>query len=1331
MRTCRQVRSGQVVFLKILAEHIPRPVRFVFLFVLAGAALGAQKKPGSGVKAAPEGRGKTQLRLLQADRVTGGTTLCFRGKEPWRLRASRSREAGGVLHFLGENAGQNEKLFLFIPFFRREGAGKPAVLFLGEKKAGEIPVSVSEGWRGFAVGLVPGIVRKEIIGLPAGMSTEFWGGSTAPPDPVPRRGPTSADGLPREVYSSLPSVASGEGRLVFAWCRPGPDSYGDVWVGTSEGKATRLAGNGRAPQVAAGAGILFCAWETGEGLFLSRSFDNGKTWRGSHVVRGGRTFSGLRIAARGKSVALVWQCPEGIRFVVSRNGGNSFGPAGELQGPFSKPVVFFDRSGKLLLAYLRKGVQGWEAVLQSAESVGKRREPEVLLGRLPVFEVALWETRGGLVSAFVVSVGGRRRLAFKMARGAVYLLPATPVEPFLVDGGLWDGRLCVSFCLRSKKGIESYAFLSGDGGYSWSGPLRLVTPRSLCAFRAEAVVGWEGAAQGGMIRFNGKEAIALPPGVPSGQAVVSIPPGALHPQGWIADTVSYQGSGKVRLSVLFRTLPFERVAYGRNQAHAESLAGGLRKVSKSADLVLVAPALAGRRLTVRVGTVLNLAVGVRNVGAGRSESSLLSAVCRGSRWAQAAVSPIAPGEERRVVLDIPAPPVPGTYPLTLSLETAGDVFPFDNSLQVELTVSPAQDVVLSTGRTVSILLEDQKRIRIECDSPSYLLLKSARPGKGAVEAFFITDGGSPASISVGKPVDLKPGRYLLLLRARGTAVRLECTLRRKTDPFEPNDSPALARPIKPGVIVPCSFVPAGDQDWFSLIVPEKGQLAFSKESGGGEPVVSVRTLQGRYLAREQTLPFALAVRQGRYEIVFAERWRRAVEQTVRLRIELIASNDPTEPNDRPQQAIPLPVGGKEVLFELSPRGDIDWFSINVPGSGYLSVKVEAEGRHYVELTLFNEHLEPVGLPRWGSLAFRVEGGKFFLRAGAEASSVKRAKLSAEFRPEFDPTEPNDTPVRASRCGTDSVLRFALWPSGDQDWFAVSVPEAGYLSLELTGPGAGGARPACTVWQEGRVVAALKLLPAVVRVQAGEVFLQFEPLEGSVRPSLIEVSLEFSPELDALEPNDEPRHAASIQCPGSTEVAIWPPDDVDYIALSVREDCYLIVRAEGGKAGLLEIALAGRGAAPEVGFGPQCVFRLSSGRHLLRLRTGERINKPLVLTLMTELKKEIDPGEALEASGGTRDLEPGKQYRTAVFPGRDIDRFKIEVERPGRYVLELTGESPPLDLRFDLAGPQGRAGLTGLRPGQIFSLTPGTHILKLYDARGLGAYKVFGFRLRAL
>ncbi len=270
-----------------------------------------------------------------------------------------------------------------------------------------------------------------------------------------------------------------------------------------------------------------------------------------------------------------------------------------------------------------------------------------------------------------------------------------------------------------------------------------------------------------------------------------------------------------------------------------------------------------------------------------------------------------------------------------------------------------------------------------------------------------------------------------------------------------------------------------------------------------------------------------------------------------------------EPNNKIEQANDITLG-QPFSLTINPKGDMDWFKVNLAEQGYLKVQASQVPEEIGLEIVFALYQEWEGkkekrLRGWRRLPdalFISEAGTYYFVIKDDhddASSGKPAQIKVDFLKEFDPTEPNNGPEDAKEIEFGADLKIAVYPVEDQDWLKVKVEKQGYLTIKSKNVPEG-ITPEVKYfvfdeWADPKVktIRDWKRLPDACFVsEAGEYFmLLHDDHDNGASETPYDLKIEFLDEMDQYEPNDDFKDAKIIKQGDTINLAIFPTGDQDY------------------------------------------------------------------------------------------------------------------------------------------------------------------------------------------
>ncbi len=214
----------------------------------------------------------------------------------------------------------------------------------------------------------------------------------------------------------------------------------------------------------------------------------------------------------------------------------------------------------------------------------------------------------------------------------------------------------------------------------------------------------------------------------------------------------------------------------------------------------------------------------------------------------------------------------------------------------------------------------------------------------------------PGGDTVGFADLPSPGLYYVEITdnrddaSNATSFDLALTYTEQPDPYEPNNSFTDARPLTMGGEILFNILPRGDHDMFRIEAPSAGELTAVIDPSPANLDLHYRVFNAdRAVIRDWVAPYRKGgvtegfvdfPAAGTYflEIVDGRDDDRAIDHAV-LKTTFRATPDPLEPNNSLGAASRLEIGVAHRGYIL-PRGDVDWYRLDIDRAGTLSVSIE-------------------------------------------------------------------------------------------------------------------------------------------------------------------------------------------------------------------------------------------------------------------------------------------------------------------------------------------------------------------------------------------------------
>jgi hypothetical protein len=220
---------------------------------------------------------------------------------------------------------------------------------------------------------------------------------------------------------------------------------------------------------------------------------------------------------------------------------------------------------------------------------------------------------------------------------------------------------------------------------------------------------------------------------------------------------------------------------------------------------------------------------------------------------------------------------------------------------------------------------DQDFFTITVENEGYLSIDAFGVPENITLVWTLWDLKTGQALGDQWPFIVKPGAYGISMRERWNSgwsldlfrFRLISHDLEKITPAE-SESATLMRGGESRQI---RLMHPGEQDRIAVEAEKLSIIRFTASGPDGAHLLF------RDADKREANPHWLRARPGRTEVALRERWSKPVMSGIEVTVEVIPEIDPTEPNDRPEDATTI-TSGDAIPFCLYPAGDIDWFSVN-------------------------------------------------------------------------------------------------------------------------------------------------------------------------------------------------------------------------------------------------------------------------------------------------------------------------------------------------------------------------------------------------------------------
>jgi hypothetical protein len=284
------------------------------------------------------------------------------------------------------------------------------------------------------------------------------------------------------------------------------------------------------------------------------------------------------------------------------------------------------------------------------------------------------------------------------------------------------------------------------------------------------------------------------------------------------------------------------------------------------------------------------------------------------------------------------------------------------------------------------------------------------------------------------------------------------------DTGEPNNIFGDAIIVPPTSDRQLAIFPRTDNDWLGLDIDHPGELRMTLTGSPQNLDVYMRVWNSdKQVLKDWFGPprvggdvddFADLPVPGRYFIEIVDGNNdQASRDLMNLALTFTPEPDQLEPNNGAAVASPLTPGG-QILFNILPRTDTDWFRIEAATGGELAIAIDEspenldlyyrvwDANHQVVRDWIAPYRQGgategfADLPRPGPYFIEVTDGN------SDARSVTPATLSTLFTPIADTAEPNNTFGQAAPLQIGEPVLTNILPQGDADWYLLEAPSAG-------------------------------------------------------------------------------------------------------------------------------------------------------------------------------------------------------------------------------------------------------------------------------------------------
>lgn len=277
------------------------------------------------------------------------------------------------------------------------------------------------------------------------------------------------------------------------------------------------------------------------------------------------------------------------------------------------------------------------------------------------------------------------------------------------------------------------------------------------------------------------------------------------------------------------------------------------------------------------------------------------------------------------------------------------------------------------------------------------------------------------------------------------------------DSFEPNNSLKNAKSVSTGTPFYITMYPQNDIDFFKMKIPGPGYVEFI--AGIEKPAdmkLEVKTYDedGNVVNSGAGVPLKFPVKTGGLSFSINVAGNNKASKTsfpVNLNFREVKL-DAYEDNNEPSAAKTIELN-KPLSINIFPPGDRDFFKLSIPKSGNLILEYDINKPVYLKLiaNIYNEN---------GSIIIPDKDlpSKIALKDGIYVIGIRNINdkdaaedffdLNFNFTAvKLDKFEPNDSLKTAKKISINSSVLLNIFPTGDEDYFKITIPSSGTLRIE--------------------------------------------------------------------------------------------------------------------------------------------------------------------------------------------------------------------------------------------------------------------------------------------
>ena len=305
---------------------------------------------------------------------------------------------------------------------------------------------------------------------------------------------------------------------------------------------------------------------------------------------------------------------------------------------------------------------------------------------------------------------------------------------------------------------------------------------------------------------------------------------------------------------------------------------------------------------------------------------------------------------------------------------------------------------------------------------------------------------------------------------------------------ELNNTYDKADELSLGTMKKGTLVKSGDLDWYKFNVPANGYITldfthevvastknhwnaelYTSDATTGYAINGSGQIYWDITGNEDRSTDELGVEAGTYYIKMLRNSSSWSDLQYGLKVNFTeASNWETELNHTYDKADDMALN-TPTYGTLAYSGDVDWYKIEIPANGYVTIdfkhEIVASTKNHWCMDFYmsdavtgygkdsgRNYWDVVGNQDKTTEYMGVSAGTYYIQVQRSSSAHERVpyNVTVNFTEATDwETENNNTYDKATLLELDATIKGTLSSNSSQDWYKITVPENGYVTIDFT------------------------------------------------------------------------------------------------------------------------------------------------------------------------------------------------------------------------------------------------------------------------------------------